>query len=262
VLNKLTDTQKALVFSILVLLAGFLAATSHNKLLIDYYQLTPTLITLFMMLLLTKEGYRKVGWSNLKLHRFGFRYWIPAFVIPIVVLALAYKTAWTVSSDSFNVSAFPSDWVIIITNFLSTVGLNIIFYSLGEEIGWRGYLLSKLLPLGKVKAYLWIALVWAFWHYPYFYLTGFYQPPGNPVVMMTLFTLVLIPMSIILGKLRLRSNSLWPASIFHSSNNAIWEILNNFSISSSPAILLLAGNRGIIPILLYSVVATILLRKK
>jgi membrane protease YdiL (CAAX protease family) len=39
--------------------------------------------------------------------------------------------------------------------------------ALGEEYGWRGYLLPKLLPLGEVKAAVLIGAIWATWHLPY-----------------------------------------------------------------------------------------------
>jgi len=38
--------------------------------------------------------------------------------------------------------------------------------TLGEEYGWRGYLLPRLLPLGELKATLIVALIWALWHVP------------------------------------------------------------------------------------------------
>jgi hypothetical protein len=38
--------------------------------------------------------------------------------------------------------------------------------AIGEEYGWRGYLLPRLLPLGEVRATLLIGLVWGLWHLP------------------------------------------------------------------------------------------------
>ncbi len=37
---------------------------------------------------------------------------------------------------------------------------------LGEEYGWRGYLLPRLLPLGEIKATLLQGLIWGLWHLP------------------------------------------------------------------------------------------------
>lgn len=47
---------------------------------------------------------------------------------------------------------------------------------LGEEFGWRGFLLKRLLPgWGLVKAGLVLGLVWAVWHLPLFWLPGTVQ---------------------------------------------------------------------------------------
>ena len=35
-----------------------------------------------------------------------------------------------------------------------------------KELGWRGYLLPKLMPLGEKKALLISGLIWGLWHAP------------------------------------------------------------------------------------------------
>ncbi len=37
--------------------------------------------------------------------------------------------------------------------------------TLGEELGWRGFLQGSLMPLGRVRAYLLVALMWEAWHF-------------------------------------------------------------------------------------------------
>ncbi len=51
--------------------------------------------------------------------------------------------------------------------------------ALGEELGWRGWLLPKLLPLGTVPALLVSGVVWRLWHAP-LVLLGYNYPdaPG------------------------------------------------------------------------------------
>ena len=38
--------------------------------------------------------------------------------------------------------------------------------ALGEEYGWRGYLLPRLLPLGEIRATLLLGMIWGIWHLP------------------------------------------------------------------------------------------------
>ena len=53
---------------------------------------------------------------------------------------------------------------------------------LGEELGWRGYLLPELLKRqGPLKASLWVAAAWFLWHVPLFWLEGSAQKGGSIV---------------------------------------------------------------------------------
>lgn len=63
--------------------------------------------------------------------------------------------------------------------------------ALGEELGWRGFLLPKLMGYGKWRAYMLLGLIWGFWHIPLI-TAGFNYPgyPGSGVVMMIAFCTV------------------------------------------------------------------------
>jgi uncharacterized protein len=39
------------------------------------------------------------------------------------------------------------------------------FSTLGEEIGWRGFLQPALRPLGRLRGYLLVAFLWELWHF-------------------------------------------------------------------------------------------------
>ena len=96
--------------------------------------------------------------------------------------------------------------------------INVIF-ALGEELGWRGFLLPKLLPLGQWKAILISNIIWGFWHAPAIVMGLNY--PGYPVAgvfMMVIFTLLV---GIILSWLYLNTNSPWTPALAHGSLNAI-----------------------------------------
>jgi uncharacterized protein len=55
--------------------------------------------------------------------------------------------------------------------------------TLGEEYGWRAYLLPKLLPLGEFRASAIIALIWAPWHLPLL-LVGLNYVGKDPLAVM------------------------------------------------------------------------------
>lgn len=89
----------------------------------------------------------------------------------------------------------------------------------GEEIGWRGWLLPRLLPLGTGPAIVISGVVWGAWHAP-LVLLG-YNYPGAPAWLAMLCMMVMcILLGGLLAWLRLRSGSIWPGAIGHGAVNA------------------------------------------
>lgn len=91
-------------------------------------------------------------------------------------------------------------------------------FTLGEEFGWRGHLVPRLVPLGEVWAALVVGVVWGLWHAPLIALDGYeYGVAAWQVV--PFFCLFTIPLSGILTWLRLRSGSTWPGVLLHATVN-------------------------------------------
>jgi membrane protease YdiL (CAAX protease family) len=63
---------------------------------------------------------------------------------------------------------------------LVSIVINILIASVGEEIGWRGYLFPRLLSLGVWPAMLLSGIMHALWHLPLIYLTPFCHADGAP----------------------------------------------------------------------------------
>jgi membrane protease YdiL (CAAX protease family) len=91
-------------------------------------------------------------------------------------------------------------------------------FAFGEELGWRGWLLPSLRPLGTWPALLISGTIWGIWHSPLILLGyNFAQPNLYGVALMVggcVFYGVLI------GWLRLRSGSVWPSVFAHGAFNA------------------------------------------
>ena len=93
----------------------------------------------------------------------------------------------------------------------------------GEEFGWRGYLLPKLMPIGERKAVLLVGLIWGVWHWPVIlmghnYGLDYFGAPFLGPLAMVWFTLSL---SVIFGWLTAKSGSVWPAVIAHGAVNGL-----------------------------------------
>jgi membrane protease YdiL (CAAX protease family) len=101
---------------------------------------------------------------------------------------------------------------------LSVVPLLLTFCALGEEIGWRGYLLSQLLVFGRRRALLLSGLLWSVWYIPLVLVGQAY--PGHPVAGLLLVFPFITGVGVILGHLQLSSQSVWIPSLAHGTFNA------------------------------------------
>lgn len=88
----------------------------------------------------------------------------------------------------------------------------------GEELGWRGFLLPRLLPLGQWPALVIVGVVWGLWHTPVL-LLGYNYPLHHRlgVLAMVGFTVVV---GVLIGWLRLATGSIWPGVLAHGALNA------------------------------------------
>lgn len=118
-------------------------------------------------------------------------------------------------------------WPILLV--ASTVAAPFVngLFGLGEELGWRGYLLPKLLPLGKPRAYLLLGVIWGLWHLP-LVLVGFAYP-GHPWLGMAVFVGLTTAFGWVLNELCLRYDSSvlagWAHGVFNSQRFGVWGVL-------------------------------------
>ena len=166
----------------------------------------------------------------------GTKYAWLGYFIPVAYALPVYLVAWVGGWGGFGGSAFvrqtaeqfgwsnfpPSVVLLLFVLVTATLGLvGKTSRALGEEIGWRGFLvpeLSKVVGFGGVG--LISGVMWAAYHFPIL-IFGDYNA-GTPVWFgLTCFTLGVIAESFILAWLTLRSGSLWPAALLHGSHN-LW----------------------------------------
>ena len=94
-----------------------------------------------------------------------------------------------------------------------------IVIAFGEEYGWRGYLQSELLKLGRVRGVLLVGVIWGAWHWPII-LMGF-NYPGYPLLGVLLMTLYTTGLAVVLGYAVLKSGSVLLAAYLHALNNQV-----------------------------------------
>src|SRR5215207_4953216 len=162
--TKLTDTNKAAIFSVLVLCLAVGDALllrvldlPQNTLtgtlgLGALWMCTPTLATLIMLLVVTREGYSKEGWKSLGLHRLGLNVWWIAFGATLLITVAASAIVWATPLASF---IMPESGILnVVINFVISFAIAALTFSLAVEIGMRGYLQPRLMSLGRTRALL------------------------------------------------------------------------------------------------------------
>src|SRR5215203_3312605 len=261
--TKLTDTNKAAIFSVLVLCLSLGAALVIRFLELPpglamwtLWSITPTVAALIMLLVVTRDGYSKEGWKSLGLHRLGLNVWWIAFGATLLITVAALAIVWATPLASFVV---PEGGIINpIIWFLLMVGVFALTFVLGEEIGMRGYLQPRLMSLGRTRALLLVGLVWGTWYMPLYCFMAKLFPVGNVLPLVPLFYGTMVAVSFIFGYLRIYTGSTWPASIAHAVHNSAWGPLSLLTTTSSPVLvnLYLVGDYGLL-ILIGTVIGAI-----
>jgi membrane protease YdiL (CAAX protease family) len=100
---------------------------------------------------------------------------------------------------------------------ISPLALGLAVLVVGEELGWRGFLVPLLMTrMSAMRASLLIGLLWGFWHLPNFYLPG-YPQQGLPLLAFVLST---VAYSVVFSFLFLHTRgSVLLATVLHAAIN-------------------------------------------
>ncbi len=120
--------------------------------------------------------------------------------------------------------------LILLSNIINGSTINAIV-AIGEEIGWRGFLLGEIgRKIGLYPAATIIGVAWGLWHAPLI-LAGYNYPHHPNIIGLSMFTLICITWSIILSQLRVLGKSIIPSAVMHGNINAVGTtILLSFTV--------------------------------
>ena len=187
----------------------------------------PAVATLVTCRLLGRE-LRTLAW-----HWPNKRHVITAYFVPLAYTAVAYGAVW-----AWRLAGWNSEFVRAVAQGLGLKGLpawaSFTIYivclatggviqnlsmTVGEEIGWRGFLLPELArQMSFTKASLLSGIIWAAWHSPLL-LFADYNAGTSRWYALACSSITCISVSFILAWVTLKSNSLWPAAVLHASHN-------------------------------------------
>lgn len=201
-LTRLNDSKRLILVFIAVAYAQSLALSlvigltgGHGSKwrLLGYVSMLVPAISAFVANAVARDR-RPILWN-----RFPVRYLpLALFLMPLVLHAVMLPTAaalgrvqwqdWLKSSDGLYHSPDALGWGVLTSLGLAgRIAMNAIagvivvsILALFEEIGWRGWLLPRLVELaGRRRAVVICSVVWAAWHIPYV-LAGIQYFDGVP----------------------------------------------------------------------------------
>lgn len=204
------------------------------------------------------------GFADISL-RFGCKRTLRAIpfilLLPVAVGLLAYGTAWMTGLTEYtghngNVVGALAGSILIQMSVGTAMG---IISSTGEELGWRGYMLTRLIQARVPKPILMSGLIWGMWHIPAILIGSYYSGPSL-AVSVVVFMVTISSFNVIISLLRLSTGSVWPAVLLHASWNAV--IQNAFDrFTNGQNAYLWTGESGILVAAVLLIAAVIFYRR-
>lgn len=236
---KVQHARKGLTFFlgflfVLSLIINTVVIMSGNILLIVVYMFVPAIASILTRLLL-REGFADVSFQlgSVKVWRgIGL-----GLLIPMLICGITYSTAWMSGIASFQLPVggtfetyyhalglqyLPTPLSFVLMVVVAGIAGSIInlIPVMGEEVGWRGYMLTRLVEAKAPRPILLSGLIWATWHIP-IVISGMYVAGPSVLLSVLGIYLCIIPFSYITAQLRLATGSVWPSVIIHTSWNSV-----------------------------------------
>ncbi|SCE83508.1 CAAX protease self-immunity [Micromonospora matsumotoense] len=242
--TNLSATARAVTFYVMAFtMCVVLALTWPNgEAAAVFAMVTPLLSVLVMQLVVTRDGWRRSGWTPLGLGRLGTRRWPVAVVTPVSVLLVSEAVLRLTGLTGWHLPA-GADSVAMLVDL--PVMLVFVFF---EEIGWRGYLGPLLASTGRRVPHLLTGLLHGIWHLPLvFFATGGYLTEGNRWIIVPVFLAVLTCAGQVYGWLREVSGSVYPVVIMHTAFNMGLTVAVASTATDSPdAVAALGREAGVV----------------
>ena len=150
----------------------------------------------------------------------NIKYILLGILLPLIYLLIPYIIYWIKYPNNFAYTGVPIS--LILSDCLPVMVIGIVgslISAIGEEIGWRGYMVPALNEkYGAKKTLVISSLFWCLWHFPLIifdaYMSNlplYYQLP--------MFVLCIFPVGVICGIYALKTSSVWPSAFLHAAHN-------------------------------------------
>jgi membrane protease YdiL (CAAX protease family) len=237
-------TYLAIAFSLAIGIAVAMPHAGINALLSAMAPITALVIITFAV---TPSGKRRELWGSFGLNRSAKQLWLFALVVPMLLAGSAYGAALALGvADLRSVDITPGGAVSWTTNLLITVAFMTVLF-LGEELGWRGYLLPRIQQLtSRRRAALVTGFIHGCFHLPLILIATTYDEFGSRWIVAPMAVATITMGGVFYAYLWDRTGSVWPVSMAHGAVNIMFGLGAGAVVASSEADLAyVAGESGI-----------------
>ncbi len=189
-------------------------------------------------------------WRRLiDLSRIGVHWYLVIALLPVAVMALAIlldRIAGNATAPALAGKRLAGLAPVSIVPFVLRV---LLYGPIPEEMGWRGYILDRLLERwNAARASLVLGAIWGIWHLPLFFFPGMYhQAQGAFSLWFWLFLVQAIAVTIVFTFLFSNTRrSTLAAILFHFSLNVAYELGDATARTNLLAALLWIAAAGLI----------------
>ena len=214
------------------------------------YQLA-LIVTMFcplLAVLLVQKAFLRqptgIGWKVQGKRRFWLAAWFGPAVLTLLGAVLYFAVfpsrldfsgSWLVAAygGEMDAQTLRSQLGVSTLSYLLQNGLFAVllapainmFPALGEEVGWRGYMMPRLKErFGLLNGRLLGGVVWGIWHWPLMLLVGYEYGTnylGAPLLGLVVWCVVCFALNTLLDILYERTECIWVPAIAHGAFNAI-----------------------------------------
>ena len=182
----------------------------------------------FATLKLNGRSLSDLGW-----HWPARKYALASWYIPLLYAGVAYLIVWLSGLGGFPNYEFvasltkrmgphlsPAIATVLYVLLIGSFGMvGSLSHALGEEIGWRGFLVPELAKNFSFTATALISgIIWSLWHYPVLILADYNAGTATWYALLC-FTVMVVAISFLFAWMRLKSGSLWTGALLHASHN-------------------------------------------
>ena len=170
---------------------------------------------------------------------------------------MGYVLFWIAFPNSLDMSKASVIQLVL----MSVVGIFIgLITAIGEEIGWRGYLVPATLErVGIKKALIYTSIFWGVWHLPIL-ISGLYMPGTPAWYSVPAFLFMIIPVGMIYGIITIKTKSIWPAIFLHAAHNTFDQLIFG-TVTVANNKMFFVSETGIFTIIFAWIVAVFLYKK-